>query len=215
MSDHTTPAWETVCYPEREKLPRRATDVEKQKVMEEQKAEDARRIAALTDWVLGESLRQAAENSDGYERFMFDPTYHMRADELDAVRSAITSPADRGRLMAAALRQSPTEALLEIVAQLLESGAFTNRSQPSEELTLRQIEFVQEREEIKRLLLHAYQTSSASQTDIARRATEVAKLICGMTANEAKKAKEQYKDNFTRNAELRWILLTKTIARRK
>lgn len=36
-----------------------------------------------------------------------------------------------------------------------------------------------------------------------------------MTANEAKKAKEQYKDNFTRNAELRWLLLTKTIARRK
>lgn len=213
MSEDQKPAWETVCYPEREKLPRSAADDDKQRAIGLQKAEDARRIAALADWVLAEELRQAADGADEFEQFLADPKQRMRTDELDALRTGIEAPEERGRLIAAALRRSPTEAFLEIVARLMEGGAFANRSRLSKELSLRQIEFVEERGHIKKLLLRAYETSSASHTDIARRATEVAKLICGITADEAKKAMEQYKDNFTPNAALRWILLTKTVAR--
>lgn len=214
MSDHpAAPKWETVCYPERRRLPRRATDDERQAATTEQAAEDARRIAGLADWVLAEGLRQAADDADEFEQFMADPTQRMRTDELDALRAGIEAPGERGRLIAAALRRSPTEAFLEIVAQMVEGGALANRSRPSTILTIEQIEFVAERERIKSLLLRAYETK-ASQREIERRATEVARHLCGVTAEEASTAKKLYDDNFTKNAELRWILLTKTIARR-
>ncbi|RUM18549.1 hypothetical protein EFD56_13860 [Rhizobium phaseoli] len=211
--DPAPPAWEMVCYPERKRLLRRATNEERQAAAADHEAENRRRIGALADWVLAEGLKEAADDADEFERFLVDETQRMRPDELDVLQRAVCDRTGRNSLIAKAMRSSPTSAFLETVAQLVENNALSNaagqhkaKKGKMEHLTDEQIEYAELRLAIRRLLLETYR-GAATPTAIANRTNDVARYLLGMSEPEARAAWKQYDNTDNRDLpKLRWTL---------
>lgn len=175
------------------------------------KIDDAQRVEILAEWVAAEQLRRSAKNSDEFERLWIDA---MRADELSVLRNIIMDGKNRTELVANCLRQNPTSAFLNVVAKMMESGAFANTWRPSKKLSEQQIEYATARMDILGLLRETYAGELVSGRLLERRASDVARYLMGLTKDEANKAKLEYDDNFTESAYVRWLIATDKILAR-
>lgn len=206
------PKWDSVCFPQRGRPSRSVTDEERQAEAGGQEVKNAQRIAVLADWVL-DAMQGEAVDGDEFERLM---AAGLRTNELSILQAAVAAPpADRGLMIAAALRNSPTPVFLEIVALLLEMNAFIRAAKSSKKTTLtsEQITLVRRYEDIKQILLRAYRTST-TEKNIERRATDVLKFLYSYTPSEVSDARREYKDDKSLRKRLLWEL-HQTLARRK
>lgn len=173
--------------------------------------DDAQRVEILAEWVTAEQLRRSARNNDEFERLWIDA---MRAEEISLLRDIAMDGKNRTELVANCLRRNPTSAFLNIVAELLESGAFANTWRASKKLSEQQIEYAIARKDILGLLHETYSGELVSGRLLERRASDVARYLFGLTKEEANKAKLEYDDNFTESAYVRWLIATDKILAR-
>lgn len=173
--------------------------------------ENLRRIEILADWVVEAQLLRSAKNSDDFECLWVDA---MRTDEVSVLRNIVSDGKNRAASVAECLRRNPTPAFLNIVAEMLESGAFANGWRESRKLSNQQIEYVVFREDVLALLREGYAENPVSERLLQRRASDVSRHLLNFSADEAKNAKIEYNDNLTDNTFLRWLISTRKILAR-